>query len=133
MKIIVLLSLIVAVLSGCSREPELPPLGELTEPQRVEAVPAETVGVPQAPTIDLAEVSRDAYLSTMGREYPALTEAQLLDFADYACAELALSDNLVVIARSLAQERTEIGDLEAAAVLGSAVGSGYCDNTWTGR
>lgn len=128
--IFVIITVVALALSGCASETELPPIdtAELTEPTYESAEP---VDAPEAPAIDLSDVSRGAYLDTLGDEFPWLTEAQMLDFADLACAMLELGATPVEAAFDIADTRAQLDDYTAAAVVGSAIGSAYCENAWS--
>lgn len=123
--VFVIITLVAAVLlSSCSGARELPPITELDAP--VAAVPADT---PSAPTVDLSDVARYAYLDTVGPEVPQASEAELLDYASTACAGLS-AGSPIATAQALADLSPSLSDLQASAIVGAAMGSGYCDHVW---
>lgn len=80
-----------------------------------------------APTVDLAGVSRDAYLTVMGSDYPHLSRGQLLDFAGLACTALELSGDPMATAYALDGMRTGLTFEVASATTGAVMGSLYCE------
>ncbi len=130
----VLIAVILIAVSACTvrgsgtAEP-LPFVGTTAPdvPPVTETVPAEPVDV-EPPRIDLAEVSRTAYLVTMSDAYPYLSEAELLDFAMLACDALAETDppDYLGAAMAIAGKRAALDNYTAGAVVGAVTGSGYC-------
>lgn len=120
--VFVIITLAAVLLSSCSVETEGPLIAD--------PIAAEPIAVPQAPTIDLADVSRTAYLSVAGPEIPSASRAELLDFADLTCRTLADGTPELLTVRVVDIHRDALDETTSATVVGSAIGSGYCDNTW---
>lgn len=87
--------------------------------------PLTTTPIP-APATD---TSRDTYLTTTTKHLPHASRGQLLDYAAVACAGLAAYGDRELAAAELVRERDAVEDREAAIVVGSVLGSGYCEAT----
>lgn len=128
--IIVLLTVIGLVLTGCTSEQGGSPVPtELTAPMTAPAVTAAPVDIPSP---SLADSSRDAYLEVVGDEVPAASEGQLLDYADLACRGLADDGEPLYVAVILAEMRPALSDEQAGAVVGGVLGALYCEHGWPG-
>lgn len=90
------------------------------------------VAAPAMPVVDLAEISRDAYLGTLRPMTPASTDAELLDFAGIACAALDQNgqDMYAAVEQTTGQRAALTPELSAA-VIGAALGSFYCEHYYT--
>lgn len=111
--------------SACSVEREQPIAEPVIVPTYESAAP---VDAPEAPDIDLSAVSREVYLDTLGDEYPWLSEAEMLDFAGLACTELSTGDDPLTAASDITGMRSRLDGMTAAAVVGAAFGSFYCEH-----
>lgn len=130
-KIIAILSVVASLLalSACSAE-----AGErrFENPNTPVTFTTTPVAAPAVPVVDLAGISRDAYLSVLRPATPTLTDAELLDFAGIACAALDQNDQDVYAAleQVIGQRAALTPDLSAA-VIGAALGSFYCEHYFT--
>ena len=122
--VFVIITLAVLLLASCSGETGLPPITDMGTP--VAAVPADT---PDAPAVDLSGAARYAYLDTAGPEVPQASESELLAYADTACAGLS-AGSPILTAQALDDLSPSLTDLQASAIVGAALGSGYCDHVW---
>lgn len=134
-KIILILAVLVAAfaLASCVSHGRGHPAADngFTDLTTVDPVPAEPAAAPPAPSIDLSEVAREAYLATLGEEYPVFSEAELLDFANVACAALESYPDPLSAAQGVADMRAQLDDFTASSVVGGVIGSGYCEHTWS--
>lgn len=86
----------------------------------------------EAPTIDLGDIARGAYLDTMRPLSPSITDAEWLDFAGVACASLDQhgQDMIGAVEQTTGQRAALTMDM-AAAVTGAVMGSFYCEHYFT--
>lgn len=126
-RLIAIVVITLAALAGCGASGT-----SMWHPNTKDVVFTPAAAVPEpAPSIDMGEVSRQAYLITMRDNYPLFSVAELLDYAGLACAALDLyAPDYLAAAMAIQGERARLTGVMSGAVVGAVVGSAYCEHTY---